>query len=112
MAFKYTRKAQGTRELMNSADIQRGMVRAAEVVCKAARDLPTPPKVGSHRARREYQEAFRVEPNTVKKVKGARGAAPRGAALVINDHELERLFGARNRTLYRALDALKGVRLE
>lgn len=35
----------------------------------------------------------------------------RAGALVINDHELERVFGGRNRTLYRALGALDGVRI-
>lgn len=104
---KYRPNRKGVRELAASADIQNGMVRAAEIVKAAAEDMPVIRR-GTNAQRRGYVKAFKVVPNKAK-VRGGMGAQPRAAAMVINDHEMERLFGGRSRTLYRALGALKGV---
>ena len=106
----YRPNRKGVAELAASADIQNGMVRAAEIVKAAAESTPVLRR-GTNAQRRGYAASFKVVPNKAK-VRGGVGARPRGAAMVINDHEMERLFGGRSRTLYRALDALNGVTIQ
>lgn len=95
--------------LAQSADVASICMAAARRVEQSARAMP-PPRIGKHADRRGYQAAFRSEPRMVELQK-VRETKRRAGALVINDHELERVFGGRNRTLYRALGALDGVRI-
>lgn len=107
--MEYRENKAGMASLAQSAGIASICMAAARRVEQSARAMP-PPRIRDAADRRGYQAAFRSEPRMVEMAK-ARETRRRAGALVINDHELERVFGGKNRTLYRALGALDGVKI-
>lgn len=106
MAVTVKMDNQGMSQFARSRQIQDVLMSAADRVESSARSIPiegNPSDVNGYRA------AFDTR-RTTAKVRGGKGG-DRAAAMVINDHDMESIFGGRNRTLYRALDALKGVKI-
>lgn len=99
MSYKPDRR--GLRELSRSKEMQRVCVAAAERGKEWAQRLPVE---GPQHLVDEYRAGFRTEPAMVT-VSGEQ----RAGALLINDSSVERIFGTRNRTLYRAIAQIEGV---
>lgn len=101
--MKYVPDRRGLRELGNSKEMSKLCQRAAEHGRQWALRVPLD---GPSRLVGEYRAGFRVEPDTVT-VRGE----PRAGALLINDSAVERIFGTRNRTLYRAIAQIEGAKI-
>lgn len=98
-AYKPDRR--GLRELGKSPEMSALCVAAAEYGREWAKRLPVEGPPGRVA---EYRAGFRVEAAPVT-VAGER----RAGALLINDSEVERIFGGRNKTLGRAIAQIEGV---
>lgn len=107
---EYSINSSGMAAFARSADMARICETAGRKVEQSARAMP-PARVGKPSDRAAYQNSFKTVRRTVHLSK-ARNTKDRAGALVINDHKLEQVFGSRNRTLYRALAALDGVRVQ
>lgn len=107
---EYVINRSGTAALARSADMARICEAAGRRVERSARAMPVA-RVGKRSDRAAYQDSFKTVQRSVHLSK-AKDTKDRAGALVINDHHLERVFGSRNHTLYRALSALNGVRVQ
>ncbi|WP_309132639.1 hypothetical protein [Brevibacterium sp.] len=99
MKYKHDRK--GFAKMANGPEVQDICVRAAGVGETWARRLPVE---GPPEKLPEYRSGFRVEPAKVQV-----GSEVRAGALLINDSDVERIFGARNHVLYRAVAQIEGA---
>lgn len=98
-AYKPDRR--GLRELGKSPEMSRVCVEAAERGMEWAKRLPVE---GPPDRLAEYRAGFRVEASPVT-VAGEQ----RAGALLINDSDVERIFGGRNKTLARAVAQIEGA---
>lgn len=101
--MKYVPDRRGLRELSASQTVSAACVRAAERGADWARRLPVE---GPERLLHQYRAGFRVEPAKVQV-----GGETRSGALLINDSDVERIFGARNHVLWRAVAQIEGMQV-
>lgn len=101
MSYKPDRS--GMRKLARSPQMQQVVVAATNRGMEWAKRVPVN---GPSRLLPEYRAGFRVEPTTV-----VVGGESRVGALLINSSDVERIFGARNRVLYRAIAQIEGVQV-
>lgn len=101
--MRYQPDRRGLRELARSKEMSKVCVAAAEHGREWAQRVPLE---GPSRLVGEYRAAFRVQPEMVT-VRGEQ----RAGALLINESSVERIFGTRNRTLYRAIAQIEGARI-
>ncbi|MGO3895355.1 hypothetical protein [Brevibacterium aurantiacum] len=99
--MKYVPNRKGLRELSSSQAVGAACATAAERGADWARRLPVE---GPERLLSQYRAGFRVEPSKVQV-----GGETRAGALLINDSDVERIFGARNHVLWRAVAQIEGL---
>ncbi|WGW12750.1 hypothetical protein LWF01_02965 [Saxibacter everestensis] len=102
--IRYVPDRHGMRDLAQSKPVGDACVRAAEHGAAWAKSAPL--KGGPSDRISEYRAGFKAMPAKV-----VVGGETRAGAILINDSDVERIFGGRNRTLYRAINAIEGVSL-
>lgn len=109
--MRYKPNHAGMRELATSAAVQEACFRGAKLVEAQAKS--THIETGGHDRGREiaeYRAGFETERRQVT-VTRAKATKRRMGAVVMNSSRFESKYGAQGRILYRALEALNGVRL-
>ena len=101
--MKYVPDRRGLRALASSSGVGAVCVAAAEQGADWARRLPVE---GPEKLLTQYRKGFRVEPARLQV-----GSETRAGAMLINDSDVERIFGARNRVLWRAVAQIEGVKI-
>ena len=109
--MKYKPNHAGMKELATSAAVQEACYRGAKLVEAQAKS--THIETGGHDRGREideYRAGFETERREVT-VTRAKATKRRMGAVVMNTSRFEAKYGGSQRILYRALEALNGVRL-
>lgn len=109
--MKYKPNHAGMKELATSAAVQEACFRGAKIVEAQAKSTHIE-SVGHKRGREiaEYRAGFETERRQVA-VSRAKSTKLRMGAVVMNSSRFESKYGGSGRILYRALEALNGVRL-
>lgn len=101
--MKYVPDRRGLRKLSATGAVGSACVAAAERGADWARRLPVD---GPEDLLSRYRAGFRVESAKVQV-----GGESRAGALLINDSDVERIFGGRNHVLWRAVAQIEGLQI-